>query len=78
MNPSPLRSAAWGFSWTRKAADAYRLHFFEISIRGKNSHGNDVALNAEVVAIREESGQREVVPADVLIDLVPHPHHTSQ
>ncbi len=57
-----------------QAVDPYRLHFFEISVRGKDSRNNDVSLYAEVVAIREESDQREVVPADVLIDLVPHPH----
>jgi hypothetical protein len=57
-----------------KAASPYRLHFFEITIKGKDSRGNDVPLYAEVVAVREESDQRELVPADLLIDLVPHPH----
>lgn len=57
-----------------KAIAPYRLHFFEISVKGKDSHGSDVSLYAEVVAIREESDLREVVPADVLIDLAPHPH----
>ncbi len=32
---------------------------------------------AEVVAVREEGGQFDVVPADVLIDLAPHPRSTS-
>ena len=55
------------------AAGPYRLHFFEISVKGKDTRGNDVLLYAEVVAVREEAGQFEVVPADVLIDLAPHP-----
>jgi superfamily II DNA or RNA helicase len=55
-----------------KTAAPYRLHFFEISIKGKDSHGTDVPLYAEVVAVREETDQREIVPADLLIDLVPH------
>lgn len=64
-----------------QAAAPYRLHFFEIAIKGKDSRGKDVPLYAEVVAVREESGaaaQFEVVPADVLIDLAPHPQKWSQ
>lgn len=61
-----------------KAVSPYRLHFFEISIKGKDSHGNDVPLYAEVVAVREETEQRELVPADVLIDLVPHPSRPTE
>ena len=38
-----------------KAVAPYRLHFFEINVKGKDSHGNDVSLYAEVVAVREES-----------------------
>jgi superfamily II DNA or RNA helicase len=59
-----------------QATAPYRLHFFEISIKGKDSRGADVPLYAEVVAVREEAGHPpsfEVVPADVLIDLAPHP-----
>ncbi len=56
-----------------QATNPYRLHFFEISIKGKDSRGKDAPLYAEVVAVREEAGQFEVVPADVLIDLPPHP-----
>lgn len=55
------------------AAGPYRLHFFEITIKGKDTRGNDVLLHAEVVAVREDGGHCEVVPADVLIDLAPHP-----
>ena len=59
-----------------QAAAPYRLHFFEISVKGKDSRGKDVPLYAEVAAVREEVGAArgfEVVPADVLIDLAPHP-----
>lgn len=56
-----------------QAGAPYRLHFFEIAIKGNDSRGNEVLLYAEVVAVREEAGQFEVVPADVLIDLAPHP-----
>jgi hypothetical protein len=58
------------------AAGPYRLHFFEITIKGKDTRSNDVLLHAEVVAVREEGSQFEVVPADVLIDLAPHPRET--
>ncbi len=61
-----------------QAAGPYRLHFFEISVKGKDSRGVDVPLYAEVVAVREDAGQFEVVPADVLIDLPPHPQKWSQ
>jgi superfamily II DNA or RNA helicase len=61
-----------------KGAAPYRLHFFEISIKGKDSRGADISLYGEVVAVREESDQREMVPADLLIDLVPHPHQPAE
>ncbi len=61
-----------------QAAGPYRLHFFEISIKGKDSRGNDVPLYAEVVAVREEAGQFEIMPADVLLDLPPHPQRFDQ
>jgi superfamily II DNA or RNA helicase len=51
----------------------YRLHFFEIAIRGKDTRGNDVPLYGELVAVRDEGGHFEVVPADCLHDLPPHP-----
>jgi superfamily II DNA or RNA helicase len=56
------------------AALPYRLHFFEIAIRGKDTKGSDVPLYGELVAVREENGEFEVVPADCLFDLPPHPH----
>ncbi|HIQ20659.1 MAG TPA: DUF3883 domain-containing protein, partial [Planctomycetes bacterium] len=55
------------------AHDPYRLHFFEISIRGKDTKGNDVPLHGELVAVREQRGQFEIVPSDILLNLPPHP-----
>jgi superfamily II DNA or RNA helicase len=60
-----------------KAIEPYRLHFFEINIKGKDSRGADVSLFAEVVAVREEAGRFDIVPADVLIDLAAHPKQTA-
>ncbi len=56
-----------------QAGAPYHLHFFEITIKGKDSRGTDTPLYGEVVAVREEAGRFEVVPADVLLDLPPHP-----
>ncbi len=56
-----------------QAGAPYHLHFFEISIKGKDSRGADTPLYGEVVAVREEAGRFEVVPADVLLDLPQHP-----
>lgn len=55
------------------ASQPYHLHFFEMTIRGKNSLGTDVTLYGELVAVREESGQYEVVPSDILLNLAAHP-----
>jgi SNF2 family DNA or RNA helicase len=59
----------------------YRLHFFEVAIRGQNSKGEATTLQAELVCVREEqngapSPRFSVVPADALIDLPVHqtPH----
>jgi superfamily II DNA or RNA helicase len=65
----------------------YRLHFFEISIRGQNTKGEAQTLFAELVAVREnlsipmalgEVGAGEtryqVVPADCLLDLPAFPN----
>jgi superfamily II DNA or RNA helicase len=60
------------------ATAPYRLHFFEILIKGKDSRGKDIPLFGEVVAVREENGDFEIVPADVLLDLAPHPHRWNQ
>jgi superfamily II DNA or RNA helicase len=60
------------------ASGPYRLHFFEITVRGKDSRGTEIPLYAEIVAVRDEGGCFEVVPADVLIDLPVHPQPPSQ
>ncbi len=62
----------------RNAESSYRLHFFEISIRGQNSKGETLNLFAEVIAVREElsaemSQRFEAVSADSLLDLPAHP-----
>ncbi len=59
----------------------YRLHFFEMNIRGQTADGTPATLHAELVAVREEAGSHvanderySAVPADVLIDLATHPN----
>jgi superfamily II DNA or RNA helicase len=61
-----------------QASAPYRLHFFEITIKGKDSRGTEVPLYAEVLAVRDEAGEFEIVPADVLLDLAPHPDKWNQ
>ncbi len=69
------------------AQSAYRLHFFEISVRGQNTKGENLTLYAELVALREnltfplilrEGGDGEsrftIVPADCLLDLPAFPN----
>lgn len=55
----------------------YKLHFFEMGIKGQNTKGEVQTLLGELVAVREEltSGEERftVVPADVLLDLPAHP-----
>ena len=58
----------------------YRLHFYEISVRGQTTKGEATTIHAELVAVREEMGEGVaaahrycVVPADALIDLPAHP-----
>ena len=58
----------------------YRLHLFEVSIRGQTSKGEQQTLHGELVAVREElsgpttgAGRFSMVPADSLLDLPPHP-----
>ena len=55
------------------ATEPYRLHFFEIAVRGKDTRGTEVPLHGELVAVHEERGILEVVPSAALIDLAPHP-----
>jgi hypothetical protein len=57
-----------------QAADPYRLHFFEITIKGLDSRGAEVPVHAEVVGVREEAGKCDVVSADLLVDLSPYPN----
>ena len=59
----------------------YRLHFFEIAVRGQTTKGETTTILAELVCVREEFAEGipakdhyHVVPADVLIDLPAHPH----
>ena len=59
------------------ASAPYRLHFFEIAIRGKNTKGEDVPLYGELVAVREEERPGstpvfEIVPSAVILDLPPY------
>ena len=58
----------------------YRLHFFEMTIRGQDSKGRPQALTGELVAVREEiapasapADRFSIVPADCLLDLPSHP-----
>ena len=59
---------------------SYRLHFFEVSIRGQSTKGEPQTLHGELVAVREDlsgpttgTGRFSVVSADSLLDLPPHP-----
>ncbi len=66
--------------------EPYRIHFFEISIRGKNTKGENLPhLYRELVAVREHlpaahgtaqagRSQFEIVPSDILLNLPPHPN----
>ncbi len=62
-----------------RAEAPYRLHFFEVAVRGQSTKGDPVTLQAELVAVREELGSAAApdrfttIPADVLIDLPAHP-----
>jgi hypothetical protein len=58
---------------------AYKLHFFELAVRGQNTKGESHTLHGELVAVREDSGapsgagnRFSVVPADCLLDLPAH------
>jgi hypothetical protein len=67
------------------AADhPYRLHFFDLAIRGQSTKGEPHALYGELIAVRESldepasSPERfAVVPADLLLDLPNHPSPAS-
>ena len=55
----------------------YKLHFFEMAVRGQNTKGEVQTLLGELVAVREELSNTEqrfsVIPADTLLDLPAHP-----
>ena len=61
-----------------RAEAPYRLHFFELAIRGQNSKGEVTTLHAELVCVREDfatgsaTGRFSTVPADALIALPAH------
>jgi superfamily II DNA or RNA helicase len=55
------------------AVAPYRVHFFEMSIRGQDARGDQTTLYAELVAVKEENGRFEVVPAESFINLTAHP-----
>jgi superfamily II DNA or RNA helicase len=54
------------------ATARYLLHFFEISIKGKDIKGRDAILYGELAAVREEAGNFELVPGDLILNLPPH------
>ncbi|GBD43558.1 RNA polymerase-associated protein RapA [bacterium HR40] len=54
------------------ATEPYWIAFFELSILGKDSKGNDVCLYGEMVAVRQQAGDFTIVPNDVLLDLPAH------
>lgn len=56
------------------AAGPYLVHFFEMPIYGLDTKSNQLSIYEELVAVREEDGQFEVVPAHILLDL---PGHTT-
>jgi len=55
----------------------YKLHFFEMAVKGQNTKGEVQTLLGEMVAVREELSSTEerlsVIPADTLLDLPAHP-----
>ncbi|HIQ21896.1 MAG TPA: DUF3883 domain-containing protein [Planctomycetes bacterium] len=52
----------------------YKLHFFEMSIRGKDTRGNDIPLYGELVTVREDDATFEVIPSDLILNLVAAPN----
>ena len=62
------------------ADHSFRLHFFDLAIRGQNTKGGPQALYGELIAVRENLAEPAssperfaVVPADLLLDLPNHP-----
>ena len=59
----------------------YRLHFYEITVRGQTSRGEPTTIHAELAAVREDLADTkkgadlfELVPPDILIDLPAYPN----
>ena len=77
-NGWPLLLGGISFYLDPLAADPYFLHFFEISIRGKDARGRDSALYGELVTVREEAGNFEVGPSELILNLPPHPQPSTQ
>lgn len=73
---APL-SAGVGVFVDTNSETPYKLHFFEMAIRGQNTKGQSQTLLGELVAVREEMGNADgrfsIVPSDVLLDLPAHP-----
>lgn len=67
-----------GFYVDPVARAPYKLHFFEMSIAGKNSRGEDVTVHAEVAAVKEEEGSFELVSSDILLNFPVHPNPPAQ
>jgi hypothetical protein len=61
-----------GFFLDPMTTAPYLLHFFEISIKGKDIKGRDAILYGELAAVREEAGNFELVPSDLILILPPH------
>ncbi len=64
-----------------QASAPYRVHFFDIAVRGQTTNGEATTILAELVAVREETAEAvtaterfRLVPADLLIDLPDHPN----
>ena len=60
--------------------EPYRMHFYEITVKGQTTKGDATTIHGELVGIREELGEAiaesdrySMVPADALIDLPSHP-----
>jgi superfamily II DNA or RNA helicase len=57
----------------------YRLHFFELGIRGQNTKGDQQTLYGELVAVKEDLAAASptkrftLMPADIILDLPAHP-----
>lgn len=73
---APLSSGIGVFVDTNSEAP-YKLHFFEMAVRGQNTKGESQTLLGELVAVREEMGSADgrfsIIPSDVLLDLPAHP-----